>query len=507
LAVLLLLTFAGVGVAWAQEKGPEANPQSKDAIPGANKEAIKEAIKGANKGPDDWQKAQLNKDDPRFKAIRDRTPIGELPDNPEEFDAFVEVLKKAHGLPPELLERALANVGYASLTDDGERVNYLRSFLRIKGKEVYLGREVESPAILRKAGIAKVYTAWVEMEQSPEKRVQVIFCDLPKGLDTISTIPHAVEFEGYYFKLMEYEQDLGGANEGVKVKKFAPLLLARTIRVLDEDAPEQPNLREAERVRLDKESPEWTRVIDERPLVGRDQNIDEYTAFNRVVLKTQDFSQEQLAKYSMRQVVFADMVSERRKPYMRELVHVEGTLVRLHKVSATDRLRATSPVKDLYEGWMVHESSNKDTVDKPLIEVLFTDLPPDLKVGDHLHSRVAFDGYYFKLLAYESGETEKIDASKKVWRKAPLLIGRSIEVLEPESTSPSLILAVLVLFGTLAAGMVGVYFWVRRSDKKVHEQTQEALTKLNPFEEKTSEAPPAVEPGNAWDRMRGPTDG
>src|SRR5262249_38607253 len=136
-----------------------------------------------------------------------------------------------------------------------------------------------------------------------------------------------------------------------------------------------------------------------------------------------------------------------------------------------------------------------------LICVLFTELPQGIQVGENLSYRVGFDGYYFKLMAYSS--QEKDEKGQPVWRVAPLLIGRGIQLRESEAWMWSLqngfLPMILVVIALIAISALGLTLWFRRGDQKIRARMHEALTKQNPFEDVE---PPAVQPGTAWNRLK-----
>ncbi|MGR5411094.1 hypothetical protein ACP3VV_20065, partial [Vibrio sp. PNB22_8_2] len=67
--------------------------------------------------------------------------------------------------------------------------------------------------------------------------------------------------------------------------------------------------------------------------------------------------------------------------------------------------------------------------------ILFTELPEGIRPGRKLENTwVSFDGYYFKLIRYETAE--EVAKGKFQWRRAPLLIGhRPTPMPAPEHTS------------------------------------------------------------------------
>ena len=98
---------------------------------------------------------------------------------------------------------------------------------------------------------------------------------------------------------------------------------------------------------------------------------------------------------------------------------------------------------------------------------MFTDPPEGVEPIGRVNKWVTFAGYSFKLLQYESGEKDKDDPKKYVWKKAPLLLGRAIVVRpDPDGTTA----VSWQSFVTIATGVVlvllalslGLTFWFRR---------------------------------------------
>ncbi len=450
---------------------------------------------------DDWQLVQLHKNDPAFKSINDRKPLAEPLENPEEFNAFVQVMLHARSMPDELLARhSLASTAYASLVDDGARVDFLRSLLKIKGRLIRYD-ESGSPSKLKDAGAKSLYRALIAVGGDPDKPIFVYFSDRPPELLPGDGGNVTVECDGYYFKLVQYRVKQDGF-ENVLVDKYAPLLLAKTVKVVKIEEPDRTELSEEQRVRLDKKDPGWDSVIDERPLGSLEDNPEEYRQYNLVFKQASEIAPEVLRKHARGNVVYADMVGDGRDEYLRELLHVEGTLVRLRKRNATGRLRETSSIKEVYEGWIRLDSTSAEKEDDRLINIVFSELPEGLKPGEgnYYKHRVAFDGYYFKRLGYESPEKDK-KSGKKIWRKAPMMIGRTIEPLDVAEPMNPMIPVLLAMLGLAGAAMVGLMFWFRRGDRKVHDRSREALTNVNPFEQA---GPTAVE-SSEWNRPADPS--
>ncbi|MCE9529924.1 MAG: hypothetical protein K8T89_02095, partial [Planctomycetes bacterium] len=257
--------------------------------------------------------------------------------------------------------------------------------------------------------------------------------------------------------------------------------------------------REEVRIKLNRDDKLWRFVKDKEslPVIKNDGNRFEHTLYNDVFIHAQQFSLESLAKHSRKDSVYADLVGDARDQFLRELLHLEGTLVRLRERETTERLKAANFPK-LYEGWLVVE-------DEPthLIEIVFAELPEGVTPAEKMNQRISFDGYYFKLLKYQYDAKD----GKDNWRYAPLLIGRSIKVIPGEISLFSLenpsIPALMIVIGMTIIGSGIVILWLRRGDRKVRAKAQDALTRQNPYPE--AQAPPAaVEPGNDWNRLANP---
>ena len=152
-----------------------------------------------------------------------------------------------------------------------------------------------------------------------------------------------------------------------------------------------------------------------------------------------------------------------------KVVHLEGKLKRLSRYDAP-QLALRQGVKWVYEGWIF-----RDTPGPPVV-VIFTDLPPGLKLGDFAQPpRVTFDGYFFKKFKYRSGNKDRAGN----WRPMTSLqfIGPTLKVQTgpvrrtgPPASSPlqgPVIYGVIGFVGFMVALLVAVSLWYRRSDRDI----------------------------------------
>lgn len=447
-------------------------------------------------GPENERLVNLSRSDPAFKTIRDNRPLADDPKNKGELGAFLKTVKHALRTPQKSIERySRKYIQYADLA--GElREQFLTETrpIRVSGKLVRL-RLIDPDALLRRqTGVEKLYEGWLLADEKADQPVCVVFGALPPGLRTGEALDERVTFDGWYFKFLGYTTKELDAN-GKAIARSAPLLVGRSIAVAEPESAPATGPDEAARVRLAKGHEVFNAVLDKRPVASLMENYGEYTAYGLVFRHAHQFAPEVLARHSRKDVIYADLIADVREQFLRELLHVEGRLVRLRQREASERLRDTSQIKHVYEGWIYHENEYRHPVC-----VAFTELPEGIKPGETLSYRVAFDGYYFKLMAYPS--QEKDEKGKDVWRVAPLLIGRKLELRDDHFDSLSDDFVPMVLLAIAVIGIAGlaaaVYF--RRGDRRVREHVEQALAKENPFDD----APPPVQPGDAWGRPNEP---
>ena len=102
------------------------------------------------------------------------------------------------------------------------------------------------------------------------------------------------------------------------------------------------------------------------------------------------------------------------------------------------------------------------------------------------NNRVSFDGYFFKLASYKAG-----DAAKAKILEAPLLIGRTVHLLDQAAArEPSLFgdwivtVVVVVIVGTVVF-LIALTWWLRHGDERTRRRL--AQTRMAKFETESSE--------------------
>ena len=422
----------------------------------------------------------------KYEAIGSMTRMPSATEKGDEWDAFQAIVAHASQVPLSALKRHGRTALDPKLLFDPPKG--FHELLSIKGRLIQLKR-----AETKVAAVKDVFEGWVWIYTDGTEfvPVKVILTELPEGFQLGPAIDEPVILEGYFFKVANFT---GEEMAGRAAPRAAPVVIGRSFRFVDlTPPPPAPELSEAEQVAL--EPGVFTFVKDKVPLASKLENYEEYLAYTYVFLKVMQFSPEVLARNSRHDIEYADLINQvRETEYLRKLLHVEGTMVRLRKRNASEHL-SDANIDVLYEGWIYHKNER----DHPIL-VAFTELPEGMQIGEGTRYRVAVDGYYFKLLGYRS--QEKDANGKDVWRMAPLLVARKPVLLRTEREDSGLPFGPLVL-GVMGVGMLaalGLILWFRRGDQRARKKVRDAMLS-NPFENAPTSA---IQPGPAWNQLNEP---
>lgn len=146
---------------------------------------------------------------------------------------------------------------------------------------------------------------------------------------------------------------------------------------------------------------EFQALVDKAPMQGR-----ENAAYAGLLARARTTPPAELQARGRRDVLFTHLW-ERPERYRGVPVHVEGTALRILTYEVDRALAASGRI---YEAW-VYADDNRVY---PYV-LTFEEAPPGLVVGPDLYLKVAFDGYFLKLLGYQAGNK---------LRAAPMLVGR-----------------------------------------------------------------------------------
>lgn len=148
-------------------------------------------------------------------------------------------------------------------------------------------------------------------------------------------------------------------------------------------------------------SPEFETVRDKTEIQLRDM-----AAYKKLLTQVQTLSPAELAKISRRDVL-SIQIWEHPQEYRGVPIQVVGSVLRVmtyeSKLSSTGRL---------YEAWMVTSDSQRN-----FYVCVFEDPPKGFPIGDNLSERIVFNGYFLKLMKYQSGKDLGFYVS-------PVLVGR-----------------------------------------------------------------------------------
>jgi hypothetical protein len=266
----------------------------------------------------------------------------------------------------------------------------------------------------------------------------------------------------------------------VRVWWLIALLAATAPAVADDDpAPPKPG------TRFDKDRLYLYQVKDFTPLrVGGGERDVEHQAFCDVVLHAAGFSTAELLAAARKDVGYPNLMAadDRLREDVRfELVRLDGRLKRLKRVGTYPELQRAG-IGQVYEAWVFPTDKAEPVC------VHLTDPPAGVEPADDITPArsVRIAGYFFKVVAYRSGEPNPQQPEQSLIRRAPLLIGRGLEVSAdpPADTAGTWVLTLLpvVLGGAsvLAVLIFGLSVWYRRTDAGARRYTDRS--KRNPFD-------------------------
>lgn len=200
---------------------------------------------------------------------------------------------------------------------------------------------------------------------------------------------------------------------------------------------------------------------------------DEYLAYCQAVVAAAHAPRDAFAKSAAENgsLNFGHLYREPDR-HRGKVVHLEGRLRRVTREDAPKEAQRRG-VRAIYEGWIF-----LDRPGLPPVCVIFPDLPPNIKEGDKVDRRVAFDGYFFKKYRYPSGK--KDERGRNVPVTTLLFIGPTVipeQSPPPQSAARSVLprpvlYAVIGFVALTVALLVGVNLWYRRTDRQVRSRLE-----------------------------------
>lgn len=150
--------------------------------------------------------------------------------------------------------------------------------------------------------------------------------------------------------------------------------------------------------------PEFESVRDRTPIGFRDA-----AAYEVLLKRTREQTHAELASRARRDVSIAQLY-ERPAHYRGVPVHILGRCLRVLRYESK-----LSQTGWLYEAWIsTHDDLTYDSQKFPFVCV-FEDAPKGFPLGETVSERVVFNGYFLKLMLYQSAKEQPF---------APVLVGR-----------------------------------------------------------------------------------
>ena len=427
----------------------------------------------------------------RAGGVEDGKPLASEKQNPDEAAAWAEVVRHARRFPAAELEEHAARDLTADDLRRPVRQFYRLDLVRLDGTLTAARRVRATKGVAADGGPGELFEArLVPAGDAPADPVVVVVTDWPAGLPDLPATPadkpagdwaevnRWVRFAGYSFKLTLYPgPDADPADPKHAGWRAAPLLVGRSVT---------PAERPSASVSLDKNLRVFKLVADDAPIARTAANWEEAAAWDRLVRHARQFTPAELEAAARRDLSFADLFEAGRSAYQFDLVRLEGRLIRVKAIPASDRQKAAG-VTNLYEAWLVPQGEPRGN---PVCLIL-SELPAGIAptaAGELANHWVSAAGYSFKLLRYESAEADPKDRTKNLGKRAPLLIGRSVTVREAGAAGgPGMGsgFAPLLAGGlALVAGAgVALAWWFRRGDRAARVAVANARA-VNPFGER-----------------------
>jgi hypothetical protein len=385
--------------------------------------------------------------DPEFlRSIKDlRTP------SPRERRAIEEIIV----LASQTSARAFASG--AGENQDVTVAQLLQSPRQFRGEVVRVEgrlqrlRNLPPSAWLKQQGVKRLYECLLEGYARGSSPVLVLISSLPAGIKPGRPRGDGVIVDGYFVKKH---------LERGKDPRVALLLVSHTLTRTRGPLPKEKTPDRAPPI-----AHLLTGVQDAKRAPSAERNLPEFLAYCDTIVvatRTPEAALENSGRQS-RSAAYVQMIKDP-AAYRGQVIHVQGRLALLRRWRVPAFL-ARKGVRHVYEGWVFGKGSNPFCV-------VFTELPPGIKVGEEINYPVKFDGYFFKVLRYTAVKKDRL---------APLLIGRTIRSAVPanraglgKAFSLTFVVCLSVLIGGTVFLVVGLSWWFRRGDRKLRSRLARA---------------------------------
>jgi hypothetical protein len=232
-------------------------------------------------------------------------------------------------------------------------------------------------------------------------------------------------------------------------------------------------------------------VENDRRVATREENPDEFRAYNLLMLHARKFEPAYLESKARRDVVLAHMIRPTDNArYRGELVYVEGVCGRLRRDLTNSELAKTNGIKHQYEAYIFLPEYKGNN---PYI-VHCTEIDPRLEPSEKMYTSVRIAAYFFKSYVYRANDKD----GKSIGIRSPLLIGGT---LRPDRRSSydagamagQFVWMAIACFAVLGVVALGLTWWFRSSDRKLR-AVLAGQRPTNPFPELGNLAATTAEP-------------
>jgi hypothetical protein len=229
------------------------------------------------------------------------------------------------------------------------------------------------------------------------------------------------------------------------------------------------------------------RVVDgENMLPARWQNREEVLAYETLVLHARQFDDAALAKSARRGLNLRVLLGPDKAQHRGQLIHLEGSLRLLEPMELSAGLTGMADgLTNVYRGWIALDGY-KDDLGPVLCAVDFTEIPAGLTPANAPDRHVSVDGYFFKVMKYDTREPHPGGVSEqapdgKVARLALLFVAKTVQAKAPPTTAsspvweiPAVAVGGAILLVAVAVGAwLAISWWMRREDARVRARLQQ----------------------------------
>jgi hypothetical protein len=381
---------------------------------------------------------------------------GDWPTNVEFWDKCDNIILAARTPDDVFQDHAQKNHGLTLAQILRDPHTYRDKAVHLEGELQQL-RRLEPAQNIKDRGVSNVYEALVLTGPLGTSPVSLVVSELPAGVKLGDRLNYRVAFEALFFTK---------EIQGEKEPRPVPLFIGRTFRLIREPAAPDRTPRARELDTVPSIDDLLAGVEDKTDIPTPKKNVEEFWGYCETILVASRIAPQAFVRAGRanREATFAHVFNSPNS-YRGKVVQVVGRLARLRRWESPEYLKQRG-ISHLYEAWIFDQTQGTN----PWC-VIFTDLPPGLKVAEKFNPppRVTVDGFFFKKYRYHAVEDD---------RYTPLVISRTLRLTDgkpaaaetPGTVARSLFsfLGVLIFVAVLfiIGIVVGLSWYFRRADRQ-----------------------------------------